>query len=298
MSDLRKILSKLSGNSDQPLESTITPTDDFKQVDAKIKELDKLIGLSSIKSQIKKLVALAKVDVYRQKNDLKKIPITSHLVFVGNPGTGKTTVARLISEIYHGLGIINKGQLVECDRSGLVAGYTGQTAIKTSEMIEKAIGGVLFVDEAYSLSQEGSDSTFGREAIDTILKAMEDNRGNLIVIAAGYKDEMAKFLESNPGLKSRFKNILTFDDYSSSELCDIFKLLCKSNKIKLSKDAEEKLKCKIDSILSIETKHFGNGRAIRNIFEECLSNQAIRATSDNIIEDHEVGEFVSQDIPD
>jgi SpoVK/Ycf46/Vps4 family AAA+-type ATPase len=303
MSDLRKMLGKLKTSSKSSLKNTKAHDTDqndvekhFEDIDVMLNELDKLIGLSAVKSEVKKLVSLARVNTYRQKNKLNSIPITCHLVFSGNPGTGKTTVARLIGNIYRCLGIIDKGHIVECDRSALVAGYTGQTAIKTSEKVNEALGGVLFVDEAYSLTQKDSDS-FGGEAIDTILKAMEDHRSDLIVIVAGYKDEMAVFLESNPGLRSRFKNFLHFDDFASNELLDIFKLFCKSNKIKLLKDAEVKLKRKIDSMLSAEMRHFGNARAMRNLFEDALSNQAIRATSDNVIEKHEVGEFTPDDIP-
>ncbi len=303
MSDLKKMLGKLKTSPKSSLKNTkVHDTDQndvekhFEDIDVMLNELDRLIGLPAVKSEVKKLVSLARVNTYRQKNKLKSIPITCHLVFSGNPGTGKTTVARLIGDIYRCLGIIDKGHIVECDRSALVAGYTGQTAIKTSEKINEAIGGVLFIDEAYSLSQKDSDS-FGQEAIDTILKGMEDHRNNLVVIVAGYKDEMAVFLESNPGLRSRFKNFLHFDDFANNELLGIFKLLCKSNKIKLSKDAEVKLKHKIDSMLSAEIRNFGNARAMRNLFEDALSNQAIRATSDNIIEAHEVGEFTSDDIP-
>ena len=194
------------------------------------------------------------------------------MVFTGNPGTGKTTIARLMSRIYHSLGILSKGQLVETDRSGLVAGYVGQTALKTSKVIEKAMGGVLFIDEAYTLSGKG-ESDFGQEAIDTLLKAMEDHRDDLIVIVAGYDELMDGFIHSNPGLESRFNRFLHFDDYSTEELLDMFKMRCNKGRYTLSGEAEEAAKKRLEAENS---PSFGNGRGVRNLFERVLVRQAGR----------------------
>ena len=172
------------------------------------------------------LVGLMQMQLQREKQGLKTVPVSQHLVFSGNPGTGKTTVARILAQLYKEIGVLSSGHLVEVDRSGLVAGYVGQTAIKTQEKIDEAIGGVLFIDEAYTLVKEQSND-FGQEAIDTLLKAMEDNRRNLIVIVAGYTNEMNKFIESNPGLKSRFNKYIEFPDYSLCELEQIFTNMCK-----------------------------------------------------------------------
>ena len=189
-----------------------------------MEELDALIGLQSIKHDVKEIIAYAKVQKMREENGLKTAPVSLHLVFTGNPGTGKTTVARIMAKLYRQIGVLSKGQLVEVDRSGLVAGYVGQTALKTQQKIEEAMGGVLFIDEAYALAKEGND--FGQEAIDTILKAMEDNRKDFIVIVAGYTKPMETFIESNPGLKSRFNKYIEFADYTMEELTAIFQTFC------------------------------------------------------------------------
>jgi SpoVK/Ycf46/Vps4 family AAA+-type ATPase len=185
-------------------------------------QLDALVGLENVKKDVKNLVNLMKVRKLRQENDLPVPPMSLHMVFMGNPGTGKTTVARLISSLYASIGVLSKGQLIEVDRSGLVAGYVGQTALKTQEVIKSALGGVLFIDEAYSLSS-GGENDFGREAIETILKAMEDHRDDLVVIVAGYDEPMQKFLSSNPGLESRFNKYFYFQDYTGEQLMAIFK---------------------------------------------------------------------------
>ncbi len=188
-------------------------------------ELDSLIGLESVKQEVKSLVNLVKVRRLRKENGLPIPPMSLHMVFMGNPGTGKTTVARIISGLYAAIGVLEKGQLIEVDRSGLVAGYVGQTALKTQEVIKSALGGVLFIDEAYSLAS-GGENDFGREAIETILKAMEDHRDELIVVVAGYDGPMEKFINSNPGLQSRFNKYIYFPDYTGRELMAMFRLQC------------------------------------------------------------------------
>ena len=199
-------------------------------------ELESYVGLESVKKEVKNLINLATVHKMRKENGLPVTELSLHMVFSGNPGTGKTTIARLMARIYHSLGILSKGQLVEVDRSGLVAGYVGQTAIKTSKAVEKALGGVLFIDEAYALNS-GSGNDFGQEAIDTLLKAMEDHRNDLVVIAAGYDGLMDVFIHSNPGLESRFNRFLHFEDYSPEELLEIFRMQCRKGCYELEEDA-------------------------------------------------------------
>ena len=239
-----------------------------------MKELDELVGLENVKSEIRSIVNFAKIQAIRKKGGLKVFPISYHLVFIGNPGTGKTTVARIVAKIYKQLGLLSKGHLVEVDRSGLVAGYVGQTAIKTQDVIKKAMGGILFIDEAYMLSNERD--VFGQEAIDTLLKAMEDHRDDLIVIVAGYESLMLKFIESNPGLKSRFNRYIHFDDYSPDELFDILAGMCKKNQYVLSEEAAALVKDYFARIYAIRSESFGNARAVRNCFEKMITNQANR----------------------
>ena len=239
-----------------------------------LKELYELVGLENVKTEIRSIVNFAKIQAIRKRRGLKVFPISYHLVFIGNPGTGKTTVARIVAKIYKELGLLSKGHLVEVDRSALVAGYVGQTAIKTQEVISKAMGGVLFIDEAYMLSNE--KDVFGQEAIDTLLKAMEDHREDLIVIVAGYESLMKTFIESNPGLKSRFNRFIQFEDYTPEELYDIFTGLCTKNQYTLSEDAELVIKGYFRRVYESRTESFGNGRTVRNCFEKMITNQANR----------------------
>ncbi|MCQ2552936.1 MAG: AAA family ATPase [Clostridia bacterium] len=249
--------------------------EDTRTLEELLAELDSLIGLESVKEDVHSLLNFIKVTKLRTERGMKAPVVSYHLVFTGNPGTGKTTVARLVGRIYYRMGILPKGQLVETDRSSLVAGYVGQTAIKTQEVIQSAMGGVLFIDEAYSLAEDDKD-TFGREAIETILKAMEDHRDELVVIVAGYTQLMHKFIESNPGLQSRFSKYIEFPDYTGEELFGIFKLQCKKNGYKLADDAADTLKERLDVIYACRDENFGNGRDMRNLFEKAIAKQANR----------------------
>lgn len=236
-------------------------------------KLRRMIGLNKVKQDIDELVKL--VRYYKsQGKDVRKA-FSLHNVFSGNPGTGKTTVARILAQIYKALGILERGHLVECDRQSLVGGYVGQTAIKTSDLINKSMGGVLFVDEAYSLS-DGGPNDFGREAIETLLKRMEDRRGEFIVIAAGYTQNMEKFLESNPGLKSRFDKIFNFEDFNAEELYTVAINQLTENNITPDKAAAEHLKEYIAFMYKNRDKYFGNGRSVRKVIEEAIRNQHLR----------------------
>ena len=241
-------------------------------------QLDSLVGLESVKKDVKDLVNLMKVRKLRQANGLPVPPMSLHMVFMGNPGTGKTTVARLMGGLYAAIGVLSKGQLVEVDRSGLVAGYVGQTALKTQETIKSALGGVLFIDEAYSLSS-GGENDFGREAVETILKAMEDHRDDLIVIVAGYDKPMEKFLSSNPGLESRFNKYFHFPDYRGEELLAIFKGQCEKNGYVLTGEAEQAAKDMFDALYEKRDENFGNGRDVRNCFEDMIVRQSNRVAA-------------------
>ncbi|QNL44446.1 AAA family ATPase [Oscillibacter hominis] len=290
---------------DQPGSAASTGNDDTKAPPAedaappeKIEdlqaELDGYIGLAAVKKEVKNLINMVTVYKLRRDNGLPTTDLSLHMVFSGNPGTGKTTIARIMARIYHSLGILSKGQLVEVDRSGLVAGYVGQTALKTSKVIDSALGGVLFIDEAYALNGR-AENDFGQEAIDTILKAMEDHRDDLVVIVAGYDGLMDAFIHSNPGLESRFNRFLHFDDYSVDEMLEIFKMQCNKGCYELGDGVEQQLR---EFIAEENTNSisFGNARGVRNLFERILVNQANRLAALDTVTREDLMKITTRDV--
>ena len=243
-----------------------------------MEELDSMVGLSRVKEEITTLTNFIKMKQKRDEMNLKSPTISYHCVFSGNPGTGKTTVARIIAEIYRNMGVLRKGHLVETDRSGLVAEYVGQTAVKTNKVVDSALDGVLFIDEAYTLAQGGNED-YGREAIATLLKRMEDDRDRLVVILAGYTNEIEQFIDSNPGLRSRFNRYIHFDDYTAEELYEIFCLQVKKSEYVLAEDASQYLKERLAAVVADKPKDFGNARYVRNLFEKTIEAQSNRLAS-------------------
>lgn len=259
-------------------------------------ELEDLIGLENVKQEVKSLANFVKLQKQRQQKGLKTPKLSYHLVFTGSPGTGKTTVARIVARIYKDLGILKKGHTVETDRSGLVAEYVGQTATKTNAIVDSALNGVLFIDEAYALVPENSSNDYGQEAISTLLKRMEDDRDKLVVIIAGYTNEMKRFIDSNPGLQSRFNRYINFPDYSAKELVKIFHMYMKKNQYTISDEADSLLNEKLDYAVEHKDRNFGNARYVRNVFEKAIQMQANRLEGKTNLSDRQLTEITTSDI--
>lgn len=261
-----------------------------------LKEMDELVGLQELKQDVKNLLNLLKIQAIRRERGQDPAPLSLHMVFSGNPGTGKTTLARLLGRIYQSMGILRSGHLVEVDRAGLVSGYIGQTAGKVKEVVQSALGGILFIDEAYSLTANKTREDYGSEAVDSLLKEMEDHRGDLIVIVAGYPKLMEGFLASNPGLRSRFNKFFYFPDYTAEELAEIFRRMAQKNKLHLSNAANEYVKNVFLYAVNNKKEHFANARLARNYLEKCILRQAGRLVEDPWISDDELAELRLSDV--
>lgn len=269
-----------------------TQSDQVTQI---MRELDCLIGLDSVKQLINEVHAYVEIQQKRMSVNLVSEPTVLHMIFMGNPGTGKTTVARIIGKLFLAMGVLNKGHIVEVERADLVAEYIGQTAQRTREQLRKASGGVLFIDEAYALAR-GGEKDFGKEAIDTIVKTMEDQRTNIIIILAGYSKPMEEFLQTNPGLKSRFPIIIKFPDYSTFELFRIAEMMLQQREYQLSKGARRKMFRLIEELKSGNMENFGNARTIRNIIEKSIRRQAVRLVDKSNISRTELMEIIQEDL--
>ncbi len=259
----------------EPEAATETELPPARPIEELLGELEALIGLEIVKEEVRRLTSLLRIQELRAEHGLATMETSKHLVFSGNPGTGKTTVARLLSQIFRALGVVTKGHLVETDRSGLVAGYVGQTAVATRKVLESALGGTLLIDEAYALAR-GGENDFGLEAVDTIVKFMEDHRDDLSVVAAGYPAEMDELISSNPGLESRFTRTIDFPDYSTEELLAIFELISGKQEYALDESGRAALVAVIDA--EPRGRGFGNARFVRNVFEAAVGRQAVRLT--------------------
>jgi len=266
-----------------------------RDLDELMEELDGLVGLAAVKAEVKLVTNLMRVEKLRTERGLPVVEHSRHLVFTGNPGTGKTTVARLLAEIYRTLGVVEKGHLVETDRAGLVAGYVGQTAIKVKEVFTSALGGVLLIDEAHALARATTGSDFGHEAIDTIVKLMEDHRDDIVLIVAGYPAEMATFVDANPGLRSRFPKTIFFEDYSNDELVKIFKGMCAKARYSPTEEACAAVGAYVAA--QPRDKGFGNARLVRNLFESAVANHASRVVELPDVSDEALVTLEAVDVP-
>lgn len=257
---------------------TLDEKETDRTLDDLMSELNNLIGLENVKAKVNDLIAYQKVQVLRKQHGLHTQKGTLHMAFTGNPGTGKTTVARIVGYVYKQLGLLSKGHFIEVSRTDLIAGYQGQTALKVKKVIEEAKGGVLFIDEAYSITENDHSDSYGRECLTELTKALEDYRDDLVVIVAGYSEPMNHFFSSNPGLKSRFNTFIEFPDYSANELFEMFKKLCKSNDYILSEATKELVLHKLEDCVVDKKENFANGRLVRNIYENLIMNHARRVS--------------------
>lgn len=295
---VKNMLSEEHGDNEN-CDKEATPKDSKSSETLEIvyEELQKQVGMQQIKEEVNTLGNLLKLQKVRKDRGLAVTSVSLHSVFYGPPGTGKTTVARLIGKVYKHLGLLEKGHLIETDRAGLVGSYIGHTAEKVEKKINEALGGVLFIDEAYTLKPENASNDFGQEAIDILLKRMEDYRDELVIIVAGYPDEMERFLLSNPGLKSRFNRYFKFDHYSAQELIEIYQKFCTENKFELTYEAKVSLTRLVNVICQNRSRNFGNGREMRNLFEKTLEMQANRLANISKITDHMLISILPEDIP-
>jgi DNA polymerase III delta prime subunit len=278
-------------------EASPVEDDPSRPLEDLLKELDALVGLDRVKADVRQLINFLKVQKMREEKGMVAAPISRHLVFYGNPGTGKTTIARLLAQVYRSLQILSRGHLIESDRGDLVAGYVGQTALKVKEVVSQALGGVLFIDEAYALTGDGRGNDFGQEAVETLLKLMEDHRHDFVVIVAGYTEKMEEFISSNPGLRSRFTKFLHFEDYTPEQLVEIFKGFCAKASFKLTSNAEQKL-LELFKLLSLaRDESFGNARTALNLFEMAISKQANRIVTLPNINEEVLATIDEADIP-
>jgi SpoVK/Ycf46/Vps4 family AAA+-type ATPase len=271
------------------------PEEELKLEDL-MNELNSLAGLEQVKQDIKSLISLLKVKKLREERGMKQPSVSLHMVFSGNPGTGKTTVARLLAKIYKCIGVLPQGQLVEVDRSGLVEGYVGQTAIKTKQVVESALGGILFIDEAYTLTAGKDGKDFGQEAVDTLLKLMEDNRDNLVVIVAGYTDLMEEFVNSNPGLRSRFNKYIFFQDYTGEQLYNIFLDNCKRQDYEPNEPGKKYVREYLEKRANNHDANFANAREVRNYLERSIARQASRIMNLDKVTDKQLKTLTKADL--